>query len=32
VTGAVYTQVLPFLEPRTVRINEEFERALYASL
>jgi methyl acetate hydrolase len=31
-TGAVYTQVLPFLEPDTVRINEEFERALYASL
>jgi CubicO group peptidase (beta-lactamase class C family) len=31
VTGAVYTQVLPFLEPDTVRINEEFERALYAS-
>ncbi|HEY2318431.1 MAG TPA: serine hydrolase domain-containing protein [Solirubrobacteraceae bacterium] len=32
VTGAIYTQVLPFLEPATVRVLEDFETALYASL
>jgi CubicO group peptidase (beta-lactamase class C family) len=32
VTGAMYTQVLPFLEPATVRAFEDFERAVYASL
>ena len=31
-TGAVYTQVLPFLEPDAVRVFEDFEAALYPSL
>jgi methyl acetate hydrolase len=32
ITGAIYTQFLPFLEPRAVRLYADFERALYASL
>jgi methyl acetate hydrolase len=30
-TGALYTQVLPFLEPAAVRVFTDFETALYAS-
>lgn len=30
-TGAVYSQFLPFLAPDCVRLNEDVERALYAS-
>ncbi len=32
VTGAVYTQTLPFLDPGAVRMARDFETALYASL
>ena len=32
VTGAVYTQSLPFVEPRVFALYPAFERALYASL
>ena len=32
ITGAIYTQFLPFVEPRAVRLYADFERALYASL
>ena len=32
VTGAIYTQTLPFVEPRVFQIYIDFERALYASL
>jgi CubicO group peptidase (beta-lactamase class C family) len=32
VTAAIYSQFLPFLTPPSVRLYEEFERALYASL
>jgi CubicO group peptidase (beta-lactamase class C family) len=32
VTGAIYTQFLPFVEPRALRLYVDFERALYASL
>ena len=32
VTGAVYTQTLPFVEPRVFQVYVDFERALYASL
>jgi len=32
VTGAIYTQTLPLLEPRALKVYLEFERALYASL
>jgi len=32
VTGAVYTQSLPFVEPRVFQAYIDFERALYASL
>jgi methyl acetate hydrolase len=32
VTGAIYTQSLPFVEPRAFGVYVEFERALYASL
>jgi methyl acetate hydrolase len=32
VTGAIYAQSLPFVEPRVFDIYVEFERALYASL
>jgi len=32
VTGAVYTQTLPFAEPRVFQMYVDFEMALYASL
>jgi methyl acetate hydrolase len=32
VTGAVYTQTLPFLEPRVFQVYVDFEQALYASI
>lgn len=32
VTGALYTQTLPFGEPGALRVYVDFERALYASL
>jgi methyl acetate hydrolase len=32
VTAAIYTQTLPFVEPRALRLYADFERALYASL
>jgi CubicO group peptidase (beta-lactamase class C family) len=32
VTGAIYTQFLPFVEPRALRMYVDFEQALYASL
>jgi methyl acetate hydrolase len=32
VTGAIYAQTLPFVEPRVFQVYVEFERALYASL
>lgn len=32
VAGAVYTQALPFLAPEAVRLAEDFEAAVYASL
>ena len=32
VTGAVYCQTLPFVEPRVFAVYADFERALYASL
>jgi methyl acetate hydrolase len=32
VTGAIYCQTLPFVEPRVFAVYQEFERALYASL
>jgi methyl acetate hydrolase len=32
VTGAIYTQTLPFVEPRVLQVYIDFERALYASL
>jgi methyl acetate hydrolase len=32
VTGAIYAQTLPFVEPRVFDVYVEFERALYASL
>jgi methyl acetate hydrolase len=32
VTGAIYAQTLPFVEPRVLRVYVDFERALYASL
>jgi methyl acetate hydrolase len=32
VTGAIYTQVLPFLIPEALRLAQDFETALYASL
>ena len=32
VTGAVYTQSLPFAEPRVFALYPAFESALYASL
>lgn len=31
VTGAVYTQTLPFVAPETLQLSVDFERALYAS-
>jgi methyl acetate hydrolase len=32
VTGAIYTQALPFLAPEALRCSQDFETALYASL
>jgi CubicO group peptidase (beta-lactamase class C family) len=32
VTGAIYTQTLPFAEPRVYQMYIDFEQALYASL
>ena len=32
ITGAIYTQSLPFVEPRVFGVYADFERALYASL
>ena len=32
VTGAIYTQALPFVEPRVFQVYVDFERALYTSL
>jgi methyl acetate hydrolase len=32
VTGAIYCQTLPFVEPRVFAVYADFERALYASL
>ena len=32
IAGVVHTQVLPFLLPQAVRLAEDFETALYASL
>ena len=32
VTGAVYAQTLPFLEPRVFQVYLDFEQALYASI
>jgi methyl acetate hydrolase len=32
VTGAIYTQFLPFVTPEAMTMYEDFERALYASL
>jgi methyl acetate hydrolase len=32
VTGAIYTQTLPFVEPAVFQVYLDFERALYASL
>lgn len=32
VTGAIYSQTLPFAEPRVFQVYLDFERALYASL
>ena len=31
-TGAIYTQTLPFVEPRVFQVYVDFERALYASI
>jgi len=32
VTGAIYTQFLPFVPPEAMTMYEDFESALYASL
>jgi CubicO group peptidase (beta-lactamase class C family) len=32
VTGAIYTQTLPFAEPRAFQVYADFEQARYASL
>jgi methyl acetate hydrolase len=32
VTGAIYSQTLPFVEPPVLAIYADFEKALYASL
>jgi len=32
VTGAIYSQFLPFVTPEAMRMYQDFERALYASL
>src|SRR5262249_25650694 len=31
-TAAIYTQLLPLVEPRALKLYQDFERALYASL
>jgi hypothetical protein len=32
VTGAIYTQFLPFVTPEAFGMYQDFERALYASI
>jgi hypothetical protein len=32
VSGAIYTQTLPFVEPAVFQVYIDFEKALYASL
>jgi CubicO group peptidase (beta-lactamase class C family) len=32
ITAAIYTQLLPFLEPGALRLYFDFEQALYAAL
>jgi CubicO group peptidase (beta-lactamase class C family) len=32
ITGAIYTQLLPFVTPEAMQMYQDFERALYASL
>ena len=32
VTGSIFSQTLPFIEPRVLQIYVDFEQALYASL
>ena len=32
VTGAIYSQTLPFVEPSVFQVYIDFEQALYASL
>jgi methyl acetate hydrolase len=32
VTGSIFSQVLPFAEPKALRLYADFEHALYASL
>ncbi len=32
VTGAIYSQTLPFVEPPVFQVYADFEKALYASL
>ena len=32
ITGAIYTQTLPFVEPAVFQVYIDFETALYASL
>ena len=32
VTGAIFSQTLPFVEPAVLQVSADFERALYASL
>ena len=32
VTGAIYSQFLPFVTPEALQMYEDFERALYAAL
>jgi CubicO group peptidase (beta-lactamase class C family) len=32
VTGAIYTQFLPFVTPEALQMYQDFERALYAAL
>jgi CubicO group peptidase (beta-lactamase class C family) len=32
ITGAIYTQFLPFVTPKAMQLYQDFERALYASL
>jgi CubicO group peptidase (beta-lactamase class C family) len=32
ITASIYTQFMPFVEPRAMRVYQDFERALYATL